>query len=77
MQVDSQFVKLQLQRIHFDGESILPPSFTGLRVLNKDPTVMLDGARPSPIKSYYGFREVIIRPTRNPRLCRPEKKSFC
>ncbi len=31
------------------AESIFPAGFAGLGGLNKDPTVLLDGARPPPI----------------------------
>ncbi len=58
--VVSHFVELGVCRIHFSGKSIFPAVLAGQGVLDKDPMVWLDGARPLPIKSNYVFGKVII-----------------
>ncbi len=58
--VVSYFVELGVCRIHFSGESIFPAVLAGQEVFNKDPTVWLDGAGPTPIKSNYVFGKVKI-----------------
>ncbi len=63
--VASYFVEFSVRRIHFSGKSILPAGFVSQGVLNKDPAVWLDGARPLPIKSIYEFGKIIIRRTLN------------
>ncbi len=68
---DMRFIKLWLFKIHFFGESIFLDRFAGQGVLNKDPTVWLDGARPPPIKSNYKFGEDIILQTQSLRTFLP------
>jgi len=41
-------------------EPIFPADFATIGVLNTDPTVWLDGARPPPIKSNYDFNYVKV-----------------
>ncbi len=56
----SYLVKSGVHPFHFSDAYILPAGFIGQGVLNKDPIVWLDGARPPPIKSNYDIVEVIL-----------------